>query len=452
MLTEAESEGTVQPRKTEVIREYEFEYVRDKRPTILLNHDDAWNGAVSLIKDAAKMRVYDVSPATVGMIIVCVVGVGKRDNIDWVKDEILLVKGVHEYIHWLVEDEKVDELVVSLELSSSNTISMTNPLTDTFMTKLPICPVRISHNKRRSTTPHFINNKTSSVKGRYMCITLQKNSFDNILPFECKYEHRSYIDYEHSFSSHKDVLSVNTEAVGMVELTLSSSSSSADILTSPLQTSIGHLSPIKSKHTKETADVRTNSDHTMNEKRDNNHDDEDEDDDESLMSLVIFDIPDTDIDTPSTQPEKSPIALPKFKNCVLCISVDEGLLAMTYASSLQALINFQRRVEISAENVDNQMISSPMLQSFHNLAERVYQALTPLSAFIMPSAKRDTDISGTDLKRHRRYLDVPRASLVGEFDASTTPPPPPSTPVRQSPDRDKKATKKFSIGGRFLGT
>ena len=125
---------------------------------------------------------------------------------------------------------------------------------------------------------------------------------------------------------------------------------------------------------------------------------------------------------------------------------------MTYASSLQALINFQRRVEISAENVDNQMISSPMLQSFHNLAERVYQALTPLSAFIMPSAKRDTDISGTDLKRHRRYLDVPRASLVGEFDASTTPPPPPSTPVRQSPDRDKKATKKFSIGGRFLGT
>ena len=452
MLTEAELEGSVQPRKTEVIREYEFEYLRDKRPTILLNHDDAWNGAVLLIKDAAKMRVYDVSPATVGMVIVCVVGVGKRDNIDWVKDEILLVKGVHEYIHWLVEDEKVDELMLSLELSSSNTISMSNPLTDTFITKLPICPVRISHDKRGSTTPHSISNKTSTLKGRYICITLQKNSFDNLLPFECKYEHRSYIDYEHSTSSHKDVLSVNTEVVGMVELTLSSSplSSSADILTSPLRTSISHLSPIKSKHNKETASARTNSDHSMYDKRDSK--DDDDDDDESLMSLVIFDIPNTDVDTPSTQPEKPHIALPTFKNCVICISVNEGLLAMTYASSLQALIKFQKRGEVSAENVENQMISSPMLQSFHNLAERVYQALTPLSAFIMPSAKRDTDISGTDLRRHRRYLDVPRTSLVGEFDASTTPPPPPSTPVRKSPDSDKNATKKFSIGGRFLGT
>ena len=43
---------------------------------------------------------------------------------EWVKDEILLVKGVYEYVHWLIEDEPVKEIMLSLESGASNTISI----------------------------------------------------------------------------------------------------------------------------------------------------------------------------------------------------------------------------------------------------------------------------------------------------------------------------------------
>ena len=445
----------------------------------MLHHDDAWNGAVSLIKEAANMRVYDVSPITIGMIIVYVVGVGKKDNIEWVKDEILLVKGVYEYVHWLIEDEPVKEIMLSLESGASNTISINNLSTDTFMGEVPICPVRILQNKRGTlTTHHTQNNKyPSSVKGRYVCITVQKNSFDNVLPFECKYEHRPYIDNDYDMNRQKAPLSVNTEVVGMVELTLPSSLSSTssfsplqDIVTSPLPAPMSHLSPIKAKSTKKMiGTTRTHHEHASYNTNDDNNENDDDDDDDLLMSLVICELHNTDINThipvsvptpPSLSPSPSPTYLqeqssmtflPSFKNCVLCICIDDGMLAMTHASSIQAMTKFLQRGETCNENVENESISSPMLQSFHNLAEKVYQVLTPLSAFIMPSAKRDTDFNGSDIKRHQRYLDVPRASLVSEFDASKTPPPPPpSTPVR-TPNYDKNATKKFSIVGRYLG-
>ena len=450
---------------------------------MLLNHDDAWNGAVTLVKRAATMRVYDVSPVTVGMIVVCVVNVGETIDIDWIKDEILLVRGVHEYIHWLVEDQNMNDLKLSMRPAANNTVSISDLFSGAFMAEVPVCPLRVVCGNDEN-HKHFIDpdNKHSTSNGRYVCITLQNNSFEAILPFECKYEHRKYVDYDANIntSAFREPLSINTDVVGMIELTLfrssSSATSSSSVVTSPLPTSIGHLSPIKSRLTKEGTASRTGHDQADVHQ---NIEDAEDGDSEVLMSLAIVDTSHLNISTlsqqqtttdprqrvrydgdesmensastPAVTPERyGLITLPTFEPCVLCLSFHEGLLSMTRATSTAALAQFLERGEITAVNVDPIDVSSPILQSFHNLAEKVFQALTPLSAFVMPSSQRNTDLASVDVKRHQRHLDIPRTSLDGVFEASNTPLL--SSSTQKDTNGGINAAKKFSIGGRLLGT
>ena len=65
------------------------------------------------------MRVFDTSPITVGIIVICLVDVGKSQDIDWIQNEILLIRGIHHYVHWFEEESSRNDIHVAFTPTGS---------------------------------------------------------------------------------------------------------------------------------------------------------------------------------------------------------------------------------------------------------------------------------------------------------------------------------------------